>query len=260
MADLENPYQPPAPDVTDALGDAAPDGAYIEGGRAVVSGRGWSWIREGWGYFRRHAGMWVVLSFIFLMLVIAVSLVPVLGWLAAPLLVPVLIAGLLAGCQAVARGGDLELAHLFAGFRRNTGQLVLVGLIGFALTMVAAIPMTLVMGAGVFVAGMSGASLPAVGLSLLLAMLISLALFVPISMATWFAPALVMLQDQSAPRAIGESFRGCLKNIVPFLIYGLIIFALSMIASIPFGLGWLVLMPVVLCSVYAAYRDIFFSA
>jgi uncharacterized membrane protein len=47
---------------------------------------------------------------------------------------------------------------------------------------------------------------------------------------------------------------------VPFLIYGLIIFALSMIASIPFGLGWLVLMPVVLCSVYAAYRDIFFSA
>jgi uncharacterized membrane protein len=32
-----------------------------------------------------------------------------------------------------------------------------------------------------------------------------------------------------------------------------------MIASIPFGLGWLVLMPVVLCSVYAAYRDIFFS-
>jgi uncharacterized membrane protein len=91
-------------------------------------------------------------------------------------------------------------------------------------------------------------------------MLISLALFVPISMATWFAPALVMLQDQSAPRAIGESFRGCLKNVVPFLIYGLIIFALSMIASIPFGLGWLVLMPVVLCSVYAAYRDIFFSA
>jgi uncharacterized membrane protein len=260
MADLENPYQPPASDVTDALDHAGPDGTYIEGGRAVESGRGWSWIREGWGYFRRHAGMWVVLSFIFLMLVIAMSLVPFLGWLAATLLVPVFIAGLLVGCQTVARGGDLELAHLFAGFRRNTGQLMLVGLIGFALTMVAAIPMTVVMGAGVFVAGMGSASLPAVGLSLLLAMLISLALFVPVSMATWFASALVMLQDQSAPRAIGQSFRGCLKNVVPFLIYGLIIFALSMIASIPFGLGWLVLMPVVLCSVYAAYRDIFVSA
>jgi hypothetical protein len=257
MPDLENPYQPPASHVADVLEDAVPDGAYIEGGRAVESGRGGSWIREGWGYFRRHAGMWIVLSFIFLMLLAGMSLVPVLGWLASTLLVPVFVAGLMTGCQSVARGGDLELAHLFAGFRRNTGQLMLVGLIGFALTIVAVIPMTVVMGVGVFAAGMSSASLPTVGLSLLLAMLVSLALFVPISMATWFASALVMLQDQSAPRAIGESFRGCLKNVVPFLIYGLIIFVLSMIASIPFFLGWLVLVPVVLCSVYAAYRDIY---
>jgi uncharacterized membrane protein len=79
-------------------------------------------------------------------------------------------------------------------------------------------------------------------------------------MALWFAPALVMLQNQSAPRAIAESFKGCLKNIVPFLIYGIVLFVLALIASIPFGLGWLVLGPVVLGSVYAAYRDIYVPA
>jgi uncharacterized membrane protein len=160
----------------------------------------------------------------------------------------------------VVRGGELELAHLFAGFRRNTGQLMLVGVIGFVLTVVAMIPMTLVVGVGAFVGASTTPSLAGFGIGMLLAFLVSLALFIPINMAMWFASALVMLQDQSAPRAIGQSFRGCLKNIVPFLIYSLIVFALAMVAAIPFGLGWLVLAPVVLCSVYTAYRDIFFTA
>ena len=260
MADVENPYQTPAAHVADVLDDATPDGAYIDGGRAVASGRGLTWISEGWGYFRKQAGMWIVLTIILFLLVIAMSLVPILGWLATTLLMPVFVAGLMVGCQTIARGGELELAHLFAGFRRNTGQLMLVGLISFALTLAALIPMALMMGAGIFAAGtISGSSLPAVGVSLLLAMLVSLALFIPISMATWFASALVMLQDQSAPRAIGQSFRGCFKNIVPFLIYGVVVFVLALVASIPFALGWLVLAPLVLCSVYSAYRDIFFQ-
>jgi hypothetical protein len=32
---------------------------------------------------------------------------------------------------------------------------------------------------------------------------------------------------------------------------------LAILASIPFGLGWLVLGPVMICSVYASYRDIY---
>jgi uncharacterized membrane protein len=192
-------------------------------------------------------------------MLIAMTLIPLLGMVASILLVPVFVAGLMTGCQAVSRGGELELAHLFAGFRRNTGQLMLVGVIGFALTFLAMIPLSVVMGASIFAAS-AGNSLPAFGAGMLLAMLLSLALFIPINMAMWFASALVMLQDQSAPHAIAQSFRGCLKNIVPFLIYGVIVFVLAMIAAIPFGLGWLVLGPVVLCSVYSAYRDIFFAA
>ena len=258
MAEIDNPYQTPAAHVADVLDDATPDGSYIEGGRAVGAGRGWGWIRDGWGLFRRQAGMWVVLIIIFGLLVIGMTLIPLLGMLASILLVPVFVAGLMTGCQAVARGGELELAHLFAGFRRNTGQLMLVGVIGFVLTFIAMIPLSLVIGAGVF-AATANSSWPAVGAGMFLAMLVSLALFIPINMAMWFASALVMLQDQSAPRAIGQSFRGCLKNIVPFLIYGVIVFFLAMIAAIPLGLGWLVLGPVVLCSVFTAYREIFFS-
>jgi uncharacterized membrane protein len=32
---------------------------------------------------------------------------------------------------------------------------------------------------------------------------------------------------------------------------------LAVVASIPFGLGWLVLLPVMLLTVYVSYRDVF---
>jgi|RhiMethySRZTD1v2_1073278.scaffolds.fasta_scaffold327132_1 uncharacterized membrane protein len=245
--------------VSDVTATAQP--GYIDGGRPRDAGRGWEWIVEGYRYFRRSIGLWILLTVIFFAIVVAVQIVPFVGWIASTLLVPVLVGGLMAGCQAIERGGELELAHLFAGFRMNTAQLMLIGLIGFVLTAVIMIPAMTLIGAGSFFAAKSGAAVgvPVFGLSTLLGLLIIVALVIPVNMALWFAPALVMLQNQSATVAIKQSFQGCLRNIVPFLIYGVVLLILATIAAIPFGLGWLVLAPVLLGSVYAAYRDIFFN-
>jgi uncharacterized membrane protein len=93
-----------------------------------------------------------------------------------------------------------------------------------------------------------------------LAFLLITALTIPVNMALWFAPALVLLRDQPASGALLQSFRACLKNLIPFLLYGFILFVLALLASIPAGLGWLVLGPVVIGSTYAAYRDIFLAS
>jgi uncharacterized membrane protein len=135
-----------------------------------------------------------------------------------------------------------------------------VGLIGFALTMATILPAMLLVGTSSMVAIATGSTPDAVvGSTALIGILLTLALFIPVNMAMWFAPALVMLQEHSAPHAVAESFRGCLKNIVPFLLYSVILFVLAVIAAIPFGLGWLVLAPIVFGSVFAAYRDIYFG-
>jgi uncharacterized membrane protein len=60
--------------------------------------------------------------------------------------------------------------------------------------------------------------------------------------------------------ALKESFVGCLRNILPFLVYSIVVLVLGIVASIPLGLGWLVLGPVLIASVYTAYRDIFGDA
>ena len=63
----------------------------------------------------------------------------------------------------------------------------------------------------------------------------------PLMMACWFAPALVMLRHDEPVAAMKASFFACLANVLPMLVYGLIGIVLAIVASIPFGLGWLVL-------------------
>ena len=42
------------------------------------------------------------------------------------------------------------------------------------------------------------------------------------------------------------SFVACLKNLLPFLVYGVILFVLCLIAMIPIGLGMLIMVPVMI--------------
>jgi uncharacterized membrane protein len=97
----------------------------------------------------------------------------------------------------------------------------------------------------------------ALGGSFMLAWLVALALSIPIYMALWFAPALVVLREMAPVEAIKESFLGCLKNILPFLVYSIVLMVLGIVAAIPLGLGWLVLGPTMIASVYVSYRDIY---
>jgi uncharacterized membrane protein len=94
-------------------------------------------------------------------------------------------------------------------------------------------------------------------LPMLFLALVGAALFVPLVMAFWFAPALVVLHDVPAFPAMRMSFLACLKNFLPFLLYGIVLTVLAVIATLPLLLGWLVLSPVMWASMYASYRDMF---
>ena len=236
--------------------------------RAVAAGRGASWWTEGWRLFTPAVGVWILAAVILICLNIALNLVPIVGPLASQILGPVFVGGLMLGCRALDRGNPLTLAHVFAGFSQCAGQLVLVGVI-YAVLMIAAVIVVAVLvflffgaAAVAAIAGMSdpsriGAALGGLTLAALVAALLFLLLLLPIVMAAWFAPALVMLGGLEPVAAFKLSFSGCLKNVMPFLLYGLIGIPLAIAASIPMLLGWLVLLPVVTATIYASYCDIF---
>jgi len=233
--------------------------SFDAGGRTVGGGRGWDWIVEGFGLFRKQPGIWILATVLLGVLFILISMIPFLGSLANALLLPIFGAGLMLGCKALDGGGTLELAHLFAGFKQRTGDLVMIGAFNLLGWLIIAFVVFMVIGGGVFMAvmrgGMPGAHISI--MSMLIALLLVTALSVPLYMATWFAPALIVLNALSPVAALKASFYACLRNWIPFLSYGVVLLVLGIVAAIPAGLGYLVLIPVLIASVYSSYRDIF---
>lgn len=236
--------------------------------RTVGGDRGAAWWGEAWRLFTPAVGVWLIILIILVALYVGGSLVPVVGTLAMQVLSPVFYGGLMVGCRALDRGNPLTLAHLFSGFSQRTGPLVIVGLIytGLAVlvTLIVCGLMIAIFGVTVFrmLTGsldpsQTGVALDSVVIAALLGFLFLLLLLLPLIMAIWFAPALVMLGGLAPGAAMKASFTGCLRNVVPFLVYGLIGIVLAILASIPFGLGWFVLGPVTIATIYASYCDIF---
>jgi uncharacterized membrane protein len=233
------------------------------------AGRGWEWITRGFWHFKQNPLAWILTMVIWIVLSIAVSIVPFIGSLAITLFSPVVLAGFMLGCAAQDHGDDFEISHLFAGFSSSVGQLVLVGLLYLVGFFIIGITMVTI-GGGVMFGMMGGmdmmenpdptmlSSTAGVG-SVILMILVAFGLSVPLMMAYWFAPALIAMEGLSAMAAMKLSFAGCLKNILPFLVYGIVMIIIFIIGSIPVGLGLLVVMPVITASIYTAYRDIYYN-
>jgi uncharacterized membrane protein len=251
-----NPYAAPKAAVADET--VGRDADFVPGGQSRPAANGWSWIAEGWELFKRQPGMWIGIVLLLFVIFVAAAFIPLVGNFAMTLFGPVFAAGIMVGCKALDSGEDLELGHLFAGFRERTGTLIGVGALYLAATIAVVIVVSLLMGVGMMtMMGGDPQAVEAMGITFVLALLIMMALLLPVVMAVWLAAPLVVFHDQGAIDAMKGSFTGCLKNILPFLLYSVVLFVLMIIATIPLGLGWLVLGPVFAASIYASYRDIY---
>lgn len=247
-----NPFKAPEARVADVVSGG---GEFVPDGQQVPASSGVAWFTRGWERFRAAPGAWIGLSVTFLVITLVMGMIPLVNFL-LNLILPVFIGGIMLGCKAQENGEELKVGHLFAAFSDHAGKLVLVGLVYLVGIVVVGLTMALVGGGIGFGAMMMGSGKVA-SAAILLPMLIALVLFVPLAMAVWYAPALVVFHDVAPVQAMKSSFFACLKNFVPFLVYSLLFVVLAILASIPLFLGWLVLIPVMQASVYAGYRDMF---
>jgi uncharacterized membrane protein len=231
-------------------------------GNSCPAGEGIAWIGAGWKLFARAPLMWIISLVVLFIIAIALNLVPILGQIAMQLLSPVLAAGWVVACRSLERGGEFELEHFLAGFKRHFGKLVVLGAIFLALGIALLLVFSVFFGFSILAAFMAGdpeqamAAVAASSAALLLGVLICLALFIPLVAAYWFAPALIVMHGMAPLAAMKASLVGSLRNIVPLLLWGIVMTVLMILGSIPFGLGLLVVVPLLISSSYAAYRSI----
>ncbi len=246
---------------------------------------GITWLVQAYALFRRNRLSWVVLLLAYYILLLLLRAVPIVGPYAMTILKPVFAVGLLAAAWTAERGGKPQLSQLFQGFRANLGSLLPIGIFYVVGITAAVFASSLVDGGKLLDLISNGTSMSEEEVTNALSdgaleagMLFSALLTIPVLVATWWAPALVVFQNAGAGTALAVSFRAALANWRPLSIYGIGVFfygvALPTLGTglirllLPEGLGAVfalaILMPYVIFFVatlhisdYVSYRDVF---
>ncbi|MGX5201044.1 BPSS1780 family membrane protein [Aliikangiella sp. IMCC44632] len=267
----DNHYESPSANLT------PPNEAKLEPRKAQASD-GWQWLVKGAEYFLAAPGAWfgamMLLAFGFVVLAFIPGVKLLLNIIA-----PIISAGFMYSCEQIRLNGEFKFDNLFKGFSLNLNQLAIVGLI-YSLSVY------LVLNFSFRLPGLLGYSsidfqnpeaIKALSPEQLinniaLPALVAMALIVPVLMAYWFAPALVILRGLKATSAFKLSFKACYMNIVPFLVYGIggflmvaglmlivnIVASISMFIALPVMIGcYLVMMSVFMASNYTSFIGIF---
>ena len=167
-----------------------------------------------------------------------------LGSLALAVITPALFSGLLYGAAELDNGRSLNVEDLFRGLTDPVKRMPLLKL--GVVTVVAAIP------------GLIGLLMFKGGMFLtLIGSLIVAALSVAVVVALIYACPLVMFAGMDPVEAVRNSIDTCRKNLVPMAVFGGMFLFAAVVAAIPLWLGFLVLLPVTVCAVYASYKDLY---
>src|SRR5207237_7043220 len=164
--------------------------------------------------FRRAAGVWIGMVVVLLLIIIVAHLIPFIGAVAIQILWPVFVGGLMIASRTIEGGGQARFSHLFAGFQQRTGTLVTLGVVWLVVSFLIVAVVVGITGVSVFaLMSASPEQVFAAAATALLAALLILALMLPLVMATWFAPALIVFHGLGVGAAMKASFVGSRTHV-----------------------------------------------
>ena len=233
--------------------------------RSGSAGWGISWITNAFALFKEQFLLWIGMVVVYLIIMAVTSAIPVIN-LIFSIISFVFIGGIIKGCAAQVSGKELRFNHLFSAFGTHSGPLIILFLLYVVALIIAIVPAGIIFVALAHVLSSSDSinsvlSVDQISngtiIALLLASLVAILIFIPLSMAVWFAPALIVLHDIRPIESMKMSLKGCLKNIGPLFVFFLVgpIIAL-LVFTLTLGIGMLVLVPIGMITYYTSYRDV----
>ena len=226
----------------------------------VRAGRGASWLAEAFGSFFRKAPMaWIGLTSGWLIITLGLILVPFIGGVIANFLQPVFFASFAIVALRQAAGEPVQMGDLFLGFRRNLRALVNLGAI-ILIAEIAIFALMALLGLPMGGNGEKTFTMPEYVQALKgkeWILVLGFVLTVLVKGALWFAPPLIALHDMPMSHAMRWSMYAALANFGAMLVYGIALMALFFVALIPWALGLLVVIPLMVISTYVGYREVF---
>ncbi|VAW96021.1 hypothetical protein MNBD_GAMMA22-827 [hydrothermal vent metagenome] len=237
-----NPFQTPESDVSPTPANTANTNNKTIVCNTVAALNGANWVIDGFRNFAINPFSWLLVVFLYLLMLGTLSILPFIS-IISTIIAPIFMAGLMIIAKENKYNSSFSINNLFDGFRLNGGKLAGLGAIYFGMIILlfmvlGIIALVVLFGNIENIESFADPSnfTPNTALIFLLFILIALAVMIPIIMAFWFAPALVIFHDIEIFDAIKLSFTGCIKNVLPYLIYSLVYIVVYFVAIIPVAL------------------------
>jgi hypothetical protein len=239
---------------------------------AIPAKAGWSWLKQGMILFRKQPAALTTLLFANVLFIFAIGAVPLLGQIAAAVLLPSLSMSFMQACLMIEHGQRVTPLVLLTGFRKPAVvNLCKIGLAYLAVTGLLTLIAWLTIGEGFWKQAASPTVPAVVERSDMLGVLLIAVLELATVMALCFASPLAFWQNMPPGKAIFYSFFAVLRSARVFLVMLMAWFGIFMSASIVllmvFGnasigrvvITWLGFLFILLlqCAMYASYRQIF---
>ena len=246
----------------------------------VPARTGLVWAKLGFKTFLQQPLALSGLFFMFMAMLSVVSFLPFIGSALALALLPAATLGLMAATQEATKGKFPMPSILISAFRAGQQRLKAMATLGalYAIGFLAIMAVSSLIDGGQFarlylVGGKITEEL-VMQSSFQAAMWVTLALYMPLSLMFWHAPALVHWHGVTPVKSLFFSFMACYKNFGAFTVYGLVWTGAFMLALLVVGLlalllgnpglAGLAMLPVALVffamfftSVYFTFRDSF---
>lgn len=248
----------------------------------LPAARGPHWIAAGFRLYRRNPPLLLLLAFNYWLTFFVILILPIVGPLAANLVLHALSMTVMNGCRALDERRPFGIDIAWSGFRRNLPALLRLGALYLAGELLAVAILWGIFGADLMEAlraAQSTEDAAAAQPELSRFLLAALALTLPLMAAFWFAPMLIAWHDLNARKALFFSVVAVVRNWRPFLAYGAAVLALTAVLPgllrqaagdagfLIAALGTLltlallfVAMPTLFASIYASYREVFGEA
>lgn len=256
MNEARNPYSPPEAAVADPAGHLDDTRGLIANGRRVPIGNSVLWLSETFHLFFGRPWKWLGAMLMLLVTSIAISFVPFSN-LSRTILWPVAAGSIACALDVQRQTQTFELRDVFARIAPNFLSLAAVGCVHLLVYVVMFLVLSVMTSSDVAFAMVLGGELGGLPANFGLALALTLVLVLPVTAATFLAAPLIVLHGLRPGQAMMMSFVGCLKNIAPWISFGLLMLVVVVLSMIPLFLGLLVTLPVAMMAFYAMYRDIF---
>jgi hypothetical protein len=241
---------------------------------------GWRWVIESFRVLAKQPIALLSITFINLMLMGLSLVIPLIGSVGPLLLTPVLMVGMIRAARMADAGQNPSPFVLFSGFKDQQGRawkpLLGLGLINAAATMLALSAATMAGGELLMelATGKIGPNDPrAAEAPIGWAALVFLIIYLPVQLATWYAPMFIAWDNVPLAKSMFFSIAAILRNKAAFLVYAagwfLVAFVGMLVVRIIQGLiggspmlmtlvlypVWLGALAAVYCSFWVTYRD-----